>query len=160
MWRVLFLILVVMTSTGVSQKITHDELLEVLKLHSWRVALPKDTNYEWKIEVVDYEQRKFSKLNLNSISSQKMALIILQDAENDSYKFHLKQNKGMSSGKLLAINLCKFEDTNCDNSYSVDFIDDLEPFDNGTKYLLANISGMIDDKPKKQIILIPVKFRM
>ncbi|HKE58623.1 MAG TPA: hypothetical protein VKB46_18050 [Pyrinomonadaceae bacterium] len=48
--RILFLVLlmlIVVASPAVAQKISHDELVEILEIKSWRIPMPKDESFEW-----------------------------------------------------------------------------------------------------------------
>jgi hypothetical protein len=82
-------LLIVVGPPAVSaQKLSHDELVEILEIKSWRVPMPKDENREWSIELVDYAQRKSATLNLERLTTQRKALIVLRDMGNDVYRLH------------------------------------------------------------------------
>src|ERR1700687_332331 len=162
--RILLLLplLIVLGCPAVSaQKLSHDELVEILEIKSWRVPMPKDENWEWSIEFVDYAQRKSAAVNLEKLTTQRKALIVLRDMGNDVYRYTLKQTAGTGSGDM-EINICteqQIKAKDCDNSYTITWYDDPKPFDDGTKFIIAEIAHMVGRKPVKQIILEPVRYR-
>lgn len=143
-------------SNSFSQQLSHNELIEILGIKSWRVPSPKNENRQWSIEIVDYAPRKFDKsFNAQQLDSQRKALIVLRDLEEDTYQYSLKQREGVSQG-TFKINLCsahKRTDEDCDESYNIEWYDNPKPFDNGTKFLLADIKQMVQSKYRQQIIL-------
>jgi hypothetical protein len=146
-----------------AQKISHDELVEILGIKSWRVPMPKDKSMEWSIEIVDYAPRKFTKMRLARLSFQQKALVVLRETNKDIFQFTLKRRAGTGQGDL-EIDVCsekEKEENLCDNSYSLEWYDVAKPFDDGSKFVIADISHMLEPhKPRKQIILVPVRFRL
>jgi hypothetical protein len=163
--RIIFLlVLLLVQNSGISaQKITHDELIEVLGIKSWRVPMPKDEKLEWKFELVDYVARKFTKPNTVRLNLNRKALLVFQEVKDDTYKFTLKQRNGTSSGDF-EINICSEKErteNQCDNSYNITWFDEPKPFGDGTKFIIAEIGTMLEpNKPRKQIELELVKFRL
>ena len=159
----LLLLLFILCSNSFAQQISHDELVEILGIKSWRVPMPKDESMEWSIEIVDYVPRKYVKLNTERLNLQKRALIALRDMGKDTYQFTLKQTRGTGQGDL-EISICSEKEKSenrCDNSYNLEWYDTPKPYDDGTKFVIADIAYMLDpDKPRKQIILEPVHFRL
>lgn len=159
----LLLLLVVTSFNSLAQKISHDELVEILGIKSWRVAMPKDKSMEWSIEIVDYSPRRFTNMNKVRLNLRRKALIVLRDMGKDIYQFTLKQRAGTGQGEF-EINVCsekEKKENQCDNSYNLKWYDGPKPFDDGTKFVIADISHMLEpDKPRKQIILVPVHFRL
>lgn len=157
------LLLVVICLSSPAQRITPDELVEILGIKSWRVAMPKDKSMEWSIEVVDYSPRRFTNTNMVRLNLHRKAFVALRDMGKDIYQFTLKQRAGTGQGEF-EINVCsekENKENQCDNSYDLKWYDGPKPFDNGTKFVIADISHMLDpDKPRKQIILVPVHFRL
>ncbi len=156
------LLIVLAPSTVFAQKLTHDELVEILEIKSWRIPMPKDENWEWSIEFVDYAARKSVAVNSDKLTTQRKALIVLRDMGNNIYRFTLKQTAGTGSGDM-EINICTEEQIkakNCDNSYTITWFDDPKPFDDGTKFVIAEIAHMVGRKPLKQIILEPFRYRL
>lgn len=145
-------------SASYGQQISHDELIEILGIRSWRVPSPRHENRQWSIEVVDYASRKFDKsFNVEQLDPQKNALIVLQDMDDDTYRFSLKQRNGMSQGEFK-INLCSaYKPTangeDCEESHGITWYAVPKPFDNGTKFVLAEIDQMTQKKYRQQIIL-------
>ncbi len=163
--RILFLFgfLLVANSCSFAQQLTHDELIEVLGIKSWRIPLPKDEKLEWKFELVDYAARKFTKTNAERLDFNRKALLVFRETKDDTYHFTFKQRNGTSSGDF-EINICSEKErteNRCDNSYSLEWFDEPKPFDDGTKFIIAEIGTMLEpDKPKKQIVIETVKFRL
>lgn len=161
--RILLLSLLMLfaCSNAFAQQISHDELIEILGIKSWRVPMTKDEKWEWSIEVVDYVPRKFTNMNMERLNLQKKALIVLRDMGNDNYQFTLKQTAGTGQGDM-EINICseaEKKQNECDNSYVIDWHDEPKPYDDGTKFVIADIGHMVSRKPRKQIILEPVQYR-
>jgi len=71
----LLLLLIVPGSNSVAQQLSHKELLDILRITSWRVPMPKDESLEWSIGIVDYAPRKYAKLNTSRLNRQQRALI-------------------------------------------------------------------------------------
>ena len=159
----LFVLLLAQTSGVIAQKITHDELVEVLGIKSWRVPMPKDEKLEWKFEIVDYAVRKYTKANAKRLDFNRKALLVFREIKDDTYHFTLKQRNGTGSGDF-EINVCsekERKENQCDNSYSLEWFDEPKPFDDGTKFVIAEISTMLEsEKPRKQIVLELLKFRL
>jgi hypothetical protein len=159
---ILFLLLLLIpSSSSLAQQLSQDELIEILGIKSWRVPMPKDESMEWSIEIVDYVPRKYTKLNTQRLNIQKKALIALRDTGKDAYAFTLKQT-GTGQGNL-EINICsetEKRDNQCDNSYDIEWFDVPKPYDDGTKFVIADIRQMVGQAPRKQIILEPVHFRL
>jgi len=159
----LLLFLLIPCSNSFAQQISHDELIEILGIKSWRVPMPKDESMEWGIEVVDYVPRKYTNMNTKRLNLRKKALIVFRDMGKDIYQFTLKQTRGTGQGDL-EINICSEKARNenrCDNSYTLAWHDVPKPFGDGTKFVIADIAPMLDpDKPRKQIILEPSHFRL
>ena len=143
-------------SNSFAQQINHDELVEILGIKSWRVPSPKHENRQWSIEIVDYAPRKFDKsFNAEQLDPQRKALIVLRDMREDTYQYSLRQREGMSQGEFK-INLCsahRSANEDCEESYEIEWYDTPKPFDNGTKFLLAEINQMTQKKYRQQIIL-------
>jgi hypothetical protein len=157
----LLLLLVVLSSNLFAQRLSSDELVEILGIKAWRVPMPKDESMEWSIEIVDYMPRKYSRINTLRLNLQKKALVALRDTGKDVYEFTLKQ-RGTGQGDL-EINICTEEENRenrCDNSYNIEWFDVPKPYDDGTKFVIAEISQMVGQSPRKQIILEPVHFRL
>lgn len=157
----LLLLFVVPSTHSVAQKLSPDELIEILGIKSWRVPMPKDESMEWSIEIVDYVPRKYTRINIRRLNLRRKALVALRDKGKDIYEFTLKQT-GTGQGDL-EINICTEQDKRedqCDNSYGIDWFDVPKPYDDGTKFVIAEISQMIGQSPRKQIILEPVHFRL
>jgi hypothetical protein len=157
--RVAFILRVLLASCSgsFSQQITHGELIEILGIRSWRVPSPRHENRQWSIEIVDCTSRKFDKsFNVKQLDPQKNALIVLQNMGEDTYRFSLKQRDGMSQGEFK-INLCSAhkpaEGEDCKESYGIEWYAIPKPFDNGTRFLLAEINQMVQKKYRQQIIL-------
>lgn len=159
----LLLLLLISCSNSFAQQISHDELVEILGIKSWRVPMPKDESMEWSIEIVDYVPRKYTNMNVGRLNLQKKALIALRDMGKDIYQFTLKQTRGTGQGDL-EISVCSEKEKRegqCDNSYNLEWYDVPKPYDDGTKFVIADIAYMLNpDKPRKQIILEPVHFRL
>jgi hypothetical protein len=159
----LLLLILIPYSSSFAQQISHDELGEILGIKSWRVPMPKDESMEWSIEIVDYAPRRYTNMNVERLNLQKKALIALRDMGKDIYQFTLKQTRGTGQGDL-EISICsdKEKSTNqCDNSYNLEWYDVPKPYDDGTKFVIADIAYMLNpDKPRKQIILEPAHFRL
>jgi hypothetical protein len=154
-------LIVVASPTISAQKISHDELVEILEIKSWRVPMPKDENWEWSIDLVEYAPRKSVAINLGKLTAQRKALIVFRDMGNDVYRYTLKQS-GTGSGDM-AISICseqQIKAKDCDNSYTITWFDDPKPFDDGTKFVIAEIAHMVRNKPLKQIIIQPVRYRL
>jgi len=160
---ILLLVLLIPGSDSYAQQISHDELIEILGIKSWRIPMPKDESMEWSIEVVEYAPRKYTTVNTGRLNLQKKALIVFRDMGKDIYQLTLKQTRGTGQGDL-EINICseKERDENrCDNSYNLEWHNVPKPFDDGTKFVIADIAPMLaPDKPRKQIILEPSHFRL
>ena len=161
--RFLFLLalLLIPSSISFAQQLSQDELIEILGIKSWRVPMPKDESMEWSIEIVDYVPRKYVKPNMQRLNPQKKALVALRDTGKDTYAFTLKQT-GTGQGEL-EINICtdaETRDNRCDNSYEVEWFDTPKPYDDGTKFVIADIRQMVGQAPRKQIILEPFQFRL
>jgi len=144
-----------------AQQLSNDELSEILGIKYWRIPTPKDETLEWSIEIVDYVPRKYTSLNTARLNVQKKALIALRDKGQDSYEFTLKQ-RGTGQGDLeIDVSSVKDKRENqCDNSYSIDWFDVPKPYDDGTKFVIADIKQMVGEAPRKQIILEPIHFRL
>ena len=157
----LFLLLVVPSANSFAQQLSHDELIEILGIKSWRVPMPKDKNMEWSIEIVDYVPRTYTKLNTERLNLQKKALVVLRDTGKDTYAFTLKQS-GTGQGDL-EIDICSDKekrDNQCDNSYAIDWFDVPKPYNDGTKFVIADIRQMVGQAPRRQIILETAHFRL
>ncbi len=157
----LLLLLVVPSASSFAQQLSPEELIEILGIKSWRVPMPKDESMEWSIEIVDYVPRKYTRINTQRLNLQKKALIALRDTGKDVYEFTLKQS-GTGQGDI-EINICiepEKRENQCDNSYGIDWFDVPKPYDDGTKFVIADISQMVGQSPRKQIILEPVRFRL
>ena len=155
----LLLLLLAACSNSFAQQLSCDELAEVLDIKSWRVPMPKDERFEWSIEIVDYAQRKFTNINAEKLNPQQKALIALRGTGKNTYEFTLKNRAGRGQGDL-EIDICTEKERRenlCDNSYSITWYDIAKPYDDGTKFVIADIIG---DSPRKQIILELVKFRL
>jgi hypothetical protein len=153
---VLFLIL---CSPASAQRISCDELADVLDVRAWRVPMPKDKRFEWSIELVDYAQHKSVRLNSEKFSRREKALIALRGTGKNSFEFTLKNRAGTSQGDL-EIDLCseiEKKANRCDNSYSITWHNPAEPYGDGTKLLIADIIG---ERSRKQIVLELAKFRL
>ena len=159
----LLLLLLVMSPSLSAQQISHEELVEILGIKSWRVPTPKNDNRQWSIRIVDYAPRKFTdSFNTEQLDAQQKALIVLRDIGKNVYEFTLKQRSGMSQGeveiKLCPANLPK-EDV-CDTSTAIEWFDVPKPFDDGTKFVIAEIRQMVQGKYNKQIVLELAKIRL
>jgi hypothetical protein len=157
----LLLLLVVPSTSSFAQQLSPDELIEILGIKSWRVPMPRDESMEWSIEVVDYIPRKYTRINRQRLNLQRKALVALRDKGKDLYEFTLKQS-GTGQGDL-EINICSEQEkreNRCDNSYGIDWFEVPKPYDDGTKFVIAEISQMVGQSPRKQIILEPVHFRL
>jgi len=155
------LLLVVPSANLVAQKLSRDELIEILAIKSWRVPMPKDESMEWSIDIVDFLPRKYTRINIRRLNLQKKALVALRDKGKDIYEFTLKQS-GTGQGDL-DINICTEQekrDSQCDNSYSIDWFDVPKPYDDGTKFVIADIKQMVGQSPRKQIVLELIRFRL
>ena len=155
----LLLLLFITCSPSFAQQLSCDELAEILGVKSWRVPIPKDERFEWSIEIVDYTPRKFTNVNTAKLSPQQKALVALRDTGKNTYEFTLKNRAGTGQGDL-EIDVCtekEKKDNLCDNSYSITWYDIPKPYDDGTKFVIADIKG---ESPRKQIILELVKFRL
>jgi hypothetical protein len=53
----LFFLLFSCSAAG-AQKLSCEELADVLDVKSWRIPMPKDVRFEWSIEIVEYAPRK------------------------------------------------------------------------------------------------------
>jgi hypothetical protein len=160
-FSLLILLLLIPGSTSVAQQLNHNELIEILGIKSWRVPMPKDESLEWKIEIVDYVPRNYAKPNMEQFNRRKKALVVLRRTGEDTYEFMLKQ-RGTSQGDLK-IDICSDKEkreNDCDSSYVIDWFDVPKPYNDGTKFVVADISQMIGETLKKQIILEPVHFRL
>ena len=159
----LFVLLLAQSSAIFAQQLTHEELIEVLGIKSWRVPMPKDEKLRWTFELVDYAARKPAKVNAERLNFNRKALIVFRVFKDDTYHFSLKQRNATSSGDF-EINICsekERKENQCDNSYNLEWFDEPKPFDDGTKFVIAEISTMLEpEKPRKQIILKPIKFRL
>jgi len=158
---ILLLLLIVPSANSFAQQLSPDELIEILGIKSWRVPMPKDESMEWSIEIVDYVPRKYTRINTQRLNLQKKALVALRDKGKDVYEFTLKQ-KGTGQGDL-EINICTGtakSENQCDDSYGIDWFDVPKPYDDGTKFVIADISQMVGQSPRKQIILELVHFRL
>ena len=159
--RLTFLLLVLVVPNSFAQQLSQAELVEILGIKSWRVPMPKDESMEWSIEVVDYVPRRYTIMNTRQLSLKKKALIALRDTGKDVYEFTLKQ-RGTGQGDL-EINICTEQEkreNQCENSYGIKWFDVPKPYEDGTKFVIADISQMVGQSPKKQIILEPVHFRL
>ncbi len=157
----LLLLLVIPSAKSFAQQLSPDELIEILGIKTWRVPMPKDESMEWSIEIVDYVPRKYTRINTQLLNLQKKALVALRDTGKDVYEFTLKQ-KGTGQGDL-EINICTDQEkreNQCDNSYGIDWFDVPKPYGDGTKFVIAEISQMVGQSPRKQIILEAVHFRL
>jgi hypothetical protein len=155
-------LLILSASATVGQKISHDELVEILEIKSWRIPMPKDENLEWSIQFVDYGPRKSSAVNFEKLTPDRKALIVLRNMGTAAYRYTLKQTAGTGSGDM-EIRICtdqKVKAKECDNSYTISWFDDPKPLDDGTKFVIAEIAQMVGRKPVKQIILVPVRYRL
>src|SRR5438309_192423 len=127
----LLMLVLAACSSSFAQQLSHDELIEILGIKSWRVPSPKHENRQWSVEIVDYAPRKFDKtFNVEQLDSQRKALIVLRDMGEDTYQYSLKQREGMSQG-TFKINLCSAHrrtDEDCDESYNIEWYDDPKPF--------------------------------
>src|SRR2546423_3077433 len=153
----------ILCSSSLAQQISHEELVEILGIKSWRVPMHKDESMEWSIEVVDFAPRKYTAMNAGRLNPQKKVLIALRDMDKDTYQFTLKQARGTGQGDF-EISVCpekeKGEDR-CDNNYNIEWYDVPKPYDDGMRFVIADIAPMLDpDRPRKQIILVPVHFRL
>jgi hypothetical protein len=157
----LLVLLFVLTCNTAAQQLSTAELMDILGIMHWRVPMSKDTNMEWTIELVDYTPRKYTTVSTRKLSTRKKALIALRDVGRDVYAFTLKQS-GISQGNL-EINICTEQEKHeneCDNSYDIEWNDVAKPYADGTKFVIADLKQMIDQRPRKQIILELVHFRL
>jgi hypothetical protein len=155
--------LVIFTCSSASaQQVSHDELIEILGIRSWRVPVLKAENWEWTMGVVDYVPRKFTNsINSDRLSPQKKALIVWRSSGGNTYQYMLKQPSGTIRGERM-IGICsesEIKKNECDNSYYITWYDEPNPYDDGSKFAIAEINHMLSRKPRKQIILEPVQFR-
>jgi hypothetical protein len=155
-------LMVLICSSVSAQKITHDELVDILDIKSWRLPMPTDEKWEWGIDFVDYAPRKSAVINLEKLTTKRKALIVLRDVGHDTYRFTLKQTAGTSSGDM-EITICTEQEIkakHCENSYVMTWFDEPKAFDDGTKFVIAEIAHMVRRKPLKQIILVPRQYRL
>jgi hypothetical protein len=159
----LLLLLLIPDSNSLAQQLSPDELIQILGIKSWRVPMPKDESMEWSIEIVDFASHEYSNINTDRLNLKQKALIAIRDMGKDTYQFTLKQPRGTGQGDL-EINVCserEKKENSCDNSYNLQWHDVPKPFDGGTKFVIADIAYMLEpNKPRKQIILEPVHFRL
>lgn len=146
-----------------AQKLTHEELLDVLGIQSWRVPLPKNKNLEWKIEVVDAKPHKAAKINPTQLDPQPKALIVVRKRGGDTFEFTLKQRAGASQGKL-ELDICTEKEKKqnaCESGSDLVWFAEPKPIEDGTKFVLGEIAPMLNpEKPRKQIILETARFRL
>lgn len=155
----LLLFFLLSCSNAGAQKLSCDELADVLDVRAWRVPMPKDDRFEWSIEVVDYAQQKPVRLNGEKFNTRQKALIALRGTGKNSYEFTLKNRAGTSQGDL-EIDLCseiEKKENRCDNSYSITWHDPAEPYGDGSMFLIADIIG---ERSRKQIVLELAKFKL
>ena len=146
-------------SAASAQKLSCDELADVLNVRAWRVPMPKDKRFEWSVEIVDYAQQKSVRLNSEKFSGRQKALIVLRCTGKHSFEFTLKNRAGTSQGDL-EIDICseiEKKENRCDNSYSITWHNPAEPYGDGTRFLIADIIG---ERSRKQIVLELAKFRL
>lgn len=136
-----------------AQKLSHDELLEVLEIRSWRVPVPRDERYIWSLEVVEARPRKRSAVELSEWTHPtEKALITFRPDKEDLYQFTIKQRGGSSSGVTSV--------SPCADSYSIEWHDELYPVDDGRSFVLAEVEATFGESRKKQLILVLTKHRL
>jgi hypothetical protein len=97
-------------------------------------------------------------LNPEQLNLSHTALMTWRQAEaENTYRFSLKQNGGMSQGSLK-IDLCSADenrgpDADCDGWYSIHLLNNPKPFDNGRQFLLGEIDEIVSGKPRQQVVL-------
>jgi len=87
--------------------------------------------------------------------------LTLRHTGKDTYAFTLKQ-RGTGQGDLEN-DLCSDKEkreNQCDDNYVIEWYDVLKPYDDGAKFVIADIRQMVGQALKKQIILEPVHFRL
>lgn len=146
-----------------AQKLSHDELLEVLEIRSWRVPVPRDERYIWSFEVVEARPRKRSLVELFEWAHPtERALITFRPDKEDLYQFTIKQRGGSSSG-VTRVSPCGENATAtspCADSYSIEWHDELYPVDDGKSFVLAEVEATLGESRKKQLILVLTKHRL
>ena len=147
-------LLLVACPNSSAQKISHEELVEVLGIRSWRVPSPKDDKSGWAIKIINYESRRPADMNTEKLDLENKALIVVREMGKDTFQFILKQRQGTSRGEF-AINICpekKVAGNRCENSYDIEWYYIPMPYGDGLRYVIADITGE-SNKPVKQIIL-------
>jgi hypothetical protein len=151
-----------LAAPSAGQDLTHDELLEVLDIHAWRIPLPKDPKYNWGVDLVDAKPRSV----ITSGASDWMhptdrALVTFRADGDDRYRFTFKQRGGMSSG-LMAITPCAGTDSApgpCGHQYSVEWHAQPIRVDDGKQYVLADVESAFGEGRKKQLVLVLRRYR-
>lgn len=155
-FALMLLLLLVICPNSFAQKISHEELVEVLGIRSWRLPLPKDDKWGWGIKIINYEPRRPSDMNTEKLDLQNNALIVVREMGKNTFQFILKQRQGTSRGEF-EINICSekaMAGNRCDNSYVITWYYIPMPYGDGLKYVIADITGE-SNKAVKQIILEP-----
>ena len=159
-FALMLLLLLVICPNCFAQKISHEELVEVLGIRSWRVPLPKDEKSGWGIKIISYEPRRPSDTNTEKLDLQNKALIVVRETGKNTYQFILKQRRGTSRGEF-EINVCPEKGVagnRCENSYVITWYDIPMPYGDGLRYVIAEVTAEAN-KLVKQIILEPSSYR-
>lgn len=154
----LLLCLVAALPSANGQKLSHDELLEVLEIHSWRIPMPSDERFNWGFELVDVAPRKAVRSDDWMHPSEK-ALSRFRHDTGGMYLLTFKQREGTSSGSA-SIRPCP-EAMPCNRQYSVTWHVEPLRIDDGKTYLIADVETSDTSKPSasKQLILVMKKYR-
>jgi|GEM_PF-3509828 len=150
----LLFLLLATCSNSFAQKISHDELVEILGIKSWRVPTPKDDNSTWNIRIVNYENRSPSDATTEKLDFQNNGLLVLREARKNTFESFFKLRQGTSRGEF-EIDICSsnaMTSNRCDNKYAIEWYALPMPYGDGLRCVIADIKND-SNKPVKQIIL-------
>jgi len=82
----------------VAGQVSTKELLQILKIHTWRIRVPSGVHQAWDIKALKKEQLHAQGTNPRGLTQQATYLLAFREVDEDKFEFTLPEVKGSSKG--------------------------------------------------------------
>jgi hypothetical protein len=131
---------------------TTTELLRILRITTYRVRVPADTDHVWDLQVLKSDDVKRTGPQPRGLTTS-TGLLSLREGANGVYQFTLPERGGASSQGEF--DLCK--SISCEGQWSIRWLETPWYSMDGSQCILAQFSNLSDSKPSAVIALVKVR---
>jgi hypothetical protein len=134
-------------------QVSTKELLQILKIHTWRIRVPSGAHQVWDIRAIKEEQLHAQGNNPRDLTEQATYLLAFREVDENKLEFTLPELKGSSQGIQ---DLCELG-ADCKRQYELHWNILPRYSADGEQCVIGELTNTFGDQGKLFVTLVRVK---